>query len=186
MKKDFPILKKKSIFSGKAIHVVKWEMKAPDGKTFIRELIQHPGAAVAIPVLPGERFVMVSQHRAAVNGWLLEFPAGTLEPGEKPRVCAHRELIEEAGFRAGKLTNLVDFFPAPGISMEHMYLYLATDLRPAKGTLDADEFLEVKIVPRKALEKKIKQGKIKDGKTIIGFFYYQLLKQAGKLRGLTS
>ena len=176
MKKNFPVLKRKSIFSGRAIKLEKLLLRAPDGRVFDRELIRHIGAAVAVPVLPGERFVLVNQHRVAADDWLLEFPAGTLEVGEKPRTCAYRELIEEAGYRAGKLTKLVDFYPAPGISTERMYLYLATNLKPAPVHLDGDEFLNVKVLSYRELEKKVKHGRIKDGKTIVGFFYYQELR----------
>ena len=133
-KKEFPILKKESIFKGRAIRLEKLLLKAPDGRLFDRELIQHPGAAVAIPVLPGEKFVLVYQHRIAAGGWLLEFPAGTLEAGEAPLACAKREIIEETGFQAKKWKKLVSFYPAPGISTEFMHIFLASDLVPAAIT----------------------------------------------------
>ena len=182
MKKDFPLIRKEYIFSGKAIRLEKLWLKAPNRRTIMRELIRHGGAAVVIPVLKGEKFVLVYQHRVATDGWLLEFPAGTLEPNEKPRVCASRELIEETGFRAGKLVKMVDFYPAPGISTERMYLYLGMDLKPAPAKLDSDEFLRVTILSYRELQKKIERGVIKDGKTIIGFFYYQVLKRLGRIR----
>ncbi len=180
MKKDFSVYQREVIYSGRVVHLEKLQLHAPGGKIIQRELIRHGGAAVVVPVLSDGRLVLVYQHRVAVNGWLLEFPAGTLEPREKPRVCAYRETIEETGFKAGKLVKLVDFFPAPGISTERMHLYLATQLTPTKNKLDDDEFLKVKIVTIKQLDRMIRSGKIKDGKTIIGYFYY--LQQGARKR----
>ena len=172
MKKPFSIQRRKIIYSGRIVQLEILELSGPDGRPIKRELIRHRGAAVVIPVLKGERFVLVSQHRIAINSWLLEFPAGTLEPNEPPRACAYRETIEETGYRPRKLVKLADFYPAPGVSTERMHLFLATDLVPAEGKLDDDEFLEVRIFARRALERKIQSGEIKDGKTLIGFYYY--------------
>jgi len=150
-------------------------LRGVNGKVIEREVILHGGASVIVPVLWGERFVLVSQHRVAVGSYLLEFPAGTLERGEKPRACARRELAEEVRYRAGKLKKLVEIYPAPGISTEKMHLFLATNLRPTRqGKLDDDEFLEVRILAKRELERKIRRGEIHDAKTIIGFYYYQL------------
>ena len=173
----FKLLSRKVIYSGRVVHLEKLECEAPGKVKFSRELIKHPGAAVIIPVLPGERFVLVFQHRIAVNGWLLEFPAGTLEKNEKPETCAYRETIEEIGYQPGKLKKLVQFYPAPGISTERMHLFLATELKPAVGQLDDDEFLKVKVIKRKDLERKINRGEIQDAKTIISFYYYLQLKR---------
>ena len=179
MTKKFKQLKREVIYSGRIVHLEKLCLRAPNQKIVVRELIRHPGAAVIIPVLPDGRLVLVYQHRAAIDGWLLEFPAGTLERNESSRKCAYRETIEETGYRPGKLTKLVDFYPAPGISTEHMFIYVATKLTSDQHCLDDDEFLKAKIFSRRAIEEKIRNGKIKDGKTIIGFFYYlEYLKSA--------
>lgn len=169
------------IYSGRVVHLERLVLESYDKKIVTRELIRHGGAAVMVPVLPGEKFVLVYQHRIATDGWLLEFPAGTLEPKEKPRVCAARELIEETGYRAKRLVKLADFLPAPGISTERMHLFLATQLVPAKCNLDHDEFLEVRIVSYSDLARLIRDGKIKDGKTIIGFYYYQEYRKNHRL-----
>lgn len=172
MSGKFKTIKKEVIYSGRIVHLEKLKMRAPNGKIVHRELIRHGGAAVIIPVLKNGDLVLVYQHRVAVDGWIYEFPAGTLEKNEKPKLCAYRETIEETGYEPGKLEKLVEFYPAPGISTEKMHLYLATQLKPAPCKLDDDEFLKVKIFSKKELQKKIKSGEIIDGKTIIGFFYY--------------
>lgn len=175
-----PIVKRSVIFQGRVIRLEKLKLRAPDQSVIQRELIRHRGAAVMIPVLPGERFVMVSQYRVAVNGHMLEFPAGTLEAGERPRACALRETVEEVGYYPRKLEKLADFYPAPGISTERMYLYLATKLVSRAGKQDDDEWIERHIVEYRDLKHWIESGRIKDGKTILGFFLY--LRHKGRLK----
>lgn len=147
-------------------------MEAPDGHQFRHEVIHHPGAAVIVPILEGEKFVLVKQYRTAVGKAILEFPAGTLERGEAPLLCARREIAEETGFEARRWRKLISFYPAPGISTEFMHVFLASDLRPARMSLDQDEYLERRILSFKRLQKMILSGMIVDAKTIIGFFYY--------------
>ena len=171
MKTTFQVKKRQVIYSGRVVHLEKLTLKTSDRKTITRELIRHGGAAVIIPVLPGEKFVLVYQHRIAAGGWLFEFPAGTLEKGERPKVCAARELIEETGYQAKSLTKLVDFLPAPGISTEQMHLYLATNLRPTKSNLDHDEFIEHKTVSMTKALQMIQKGEIRDAKSIVGILW---------------
>ncbi len=149
------------------------EMALPSGKRFHHQVVNHPGAAVIIPVLDEEQFVMVRQYRTSISKTLLEFPAGTLEPGEKPLHCAKREILEETGFQAKKWTPFGSFYPAPGMSTEQMFLFLAQGLTFKKKIhLDEDEFLEPEIVSFNELKNLVLDGKIVDAKTCIGFFYY--------------
>jgi ADP-ribose pyrophosphatase len=171
-KNSFKQLKSKLIYRARLFHLNQVTMKAPDGHTFRHEVIHHPGAAVVVPVLKGEQFVLVKQYRTAVKRAIWEFPAGTLEAGESPMACAKREIIEETGFEARKWRKLTSFYPAPGISTEYMHIYLGTDLVPARMSLDRDEFIERHIVSFKRLQKMILSGMIMDAKTIIGFFCY--------------
>jgi len=174
-KLTFQLQKRKKCFWGRAVRVEKQWWKSSRGDIFDREIIIHGGASVIVPVLPNDYFVLVNQHRAAVNDYILEFPAGTLEKGEHPRKCAQRELQEEVGYRAGKLKKLVQIYPAPGISTEKMHIFLATQLSTtASQQLDPDEFLHKEIVKGKELERKIRKGQIQDAKTIIGYYYYRM------------
>ena len=155
------------IFELKAVR-----MRAPDGHEFKHEIIIHPGAAVIVPILKKDQFVLIKQFRTATGKMVWEFPAGTLEDREAPLACAKREIIEETGFQAKKWKKLVSFYPAPGISTEFMHIFLASELVPKRMELDHDEFIERKIVSFSRLQKMILDGTIVDAKTMIGFFYY--------------
>jgi ADP-ribose pyrophosphatase len=111
---------------------------------------------------------MVKQYRSAAGRVMLEVPAGTLNPGEDPALCATRELKEETGYQAAKWEPLGYFFPSPGFSTERMYLYFAQQLTKAERSLDEDEDITVELIPlTKALDM-IEKGSIIDAKTIIG------------------
>ena len=135
---------------GPIFSVVREHIRLPSGLEQDLEIVEHDGA-VAVAALTAEgSMVLVRQYRHAVGRSLLEVPAGRLEPGEDPAAAAHRELEEETGLKAGSLTLLREFFPAPGFCSEHMTLFLARDLSPAgAGRLspDADEELEVLELP---------------------------------------
>lgn len=138
--------------------------------------IRHPGGALAVPVLPDGRLVLVRQYRFAAEGWLLEFPAGTVEDHEDPATTIAREIEEETGYRAGAWQHLGDFFLAPGYSDEVIYAYLATDLEklehPPAG--DEDEDIEVLALTPEELTAAIRDGEPVDAKTTTAFLLYQL------------
>lgn len=146
--------------------------RAPDGHHFRHDVVFHPGAAVIVPILERDRFILIKQYRVATSRVIWEFPAGTLEAGEAPLACAKREIIEEIGFQAKKWQKLVSFYPAPGISTEFMHIFLASNLTPRQNQLDKDEFIETEIVSFQRLQKMIFNDTIVDAKTMIGFFYY--------------
>ena len=171
-KGNFKELARRLIYRARIFELNAVQMKAPDGHKFQHEVIVHPGAAVIVPILTQERFVLIRQFRTAVGKHIWEFPAGTLEDGEAPLACAKREIVEETGFRAKKWRKLVSFFPAPGISTEFMHIFLASDLTPARMSLDQDEFIEKKVISFSRLQQMIFNGMIVDAKTMLGFFYY--------------
>jgi ADP-ribose pyrophosphatase len=123
-----------------------------------------------VPLLPGNRVVLIRQYRFAVRGDLLEIPAGTLEPGEAPRRCAHRELMEEIGFRAGRLEKLAGVYTAPGFCNERIHLFIARDLVPERRAGDPDERIHSRVVPFATALRMAVDGRIRDAKTIAGLF----------------
>src|SRR3989338_2623466 len=120
VKGTFKTLKTTPVYQGKIFALKQVRKKAPDNRIFQHDIIFHPGAAVIIPELPDGRLILLRQYRTAANRVLWEFPAGTLEPGESPLVCAKREIMEETGFKAVHWKKLTEFYPAPGFSQEFM------------------------------------------------------------------
>lgn len=161
------VIRRRMIYRGRIIQLYQETLEL-GGRRLIRETIAHPGAAVIVPVLPGARIVFVRQYRRAVRRYLLELPAGTLEPGERPVACARRELEEETGWRAGRIRRLGEFFTAPGVLSERMFIFLARDLRPGAMKLDADEHVEPVVLPLRTAIAQVHRGTIRDGKTIVG------------------
>lgn len=148
--------------------VVKVEM--PGGRAIEVDLVRHGGAAVILPVLENggvKSIVFVRNHRFSIRRPLLEIPAGTLEKGEDPAVCAGRELIEETGYRAARVEALVEFFPSPGMSDERMFTFLATGLTHVGQDLEEDESIAVEIVPASDAIAMASDGRLEDGKSIL-------------------
>ena len=159
------------IFQGKLLDVRRDKVILPNGENGIREWISHPGAVCCIPLLPDGKIALIKQYRYALGKEMIELPAGKLVMKETPEVCAIRELEEEIGYRAYKLTFLTNIHPAIGFANEKMWLYLAEDLKKTNQKLDSDEFLE--LIPTKlddAIEMAWK-GEITDAKTMIGLLW---------------
>ena len=159
------------IFSGRLIDLYFDHIELPNGKSSTREWIKHPGAVCIIPILPNGNLCLIRQYRYGPRAEFIEIPAGKLDIGEDPLVCAKRELEEEIGYIAGKLTFLTNIHPAIGFSNEKMWVYLAEDLILSKQNLDQDEFLELYPIPVKKAIDLIYEGKITDVKTVIGILW---------------
>ena len=162
-------------FSGRLIDLYLDQVELPNGQTSSREWIDHPGAVCLIPVLPDDKICLIRQFRYGPGEEFIEIPAGKLDSGEAPLDCAYRELEEETGYRANKLTFLTNIHPAIGFSNEKMWMYLAEDLEKYKNKLDQDEFLELLPTPLEKALDWIWSGKITDVKTIIGLLWAKRL-----------
>ena len=134
LRSDYP-------FRGKLLTLRVDLVRTPDGRESRREIVEHPGAVAVVPLLPDGRVILIRQYRRPTGQALLEIPAGTREPDEDAPACAHRELIEEIGYRAGRLERLGGFYTSPGFCTEYMDVFVATDLHPVEGE-DAAEFEE--------------------------------------------
>src|SRR5579884_400467 len=108
----------KSVFEGRLLKVRVDTVRLQNGKTSTREIVQHPGAVAMVPMADAETVILVRQDRLPAGQRLLEVHAGTLDPGEEPEACAHRELAEEVQFRAGRMVKLCAFYTAPGYTTE--------------------------------------------------------------------
>lgn len=170
--KKAKVLQSEIIYEGKAFGVRRDELIEPTGVRTVREVVTHPGSVVILPVLSDGRIVMVRQYRHACRQYLWELVAGRMERGENVRHGARRELLEETGYRAKKISEFLDVFPTPGFLEERMYLLLAEGLTAGKAQPEEDEKIIVAAFTRKELEKMMKSGKLHDAKSIAGLLFY--------------
>ena len=162
------------LLTGKIFQVVRKTLVSPGGKRRERQVIRHPGAVVLLPLLDDGRIVLIRNYRIAAEEYLIELPAGTLEPNEEPLAAAHRELAEETGYRARRMERLTTFYSSPGILEERMHLYRATGLQPGPTELQGDEEIETLLTTREDALAMIRDGRIKDAKTLVGLLYHDL------------
>jgi ADP-ribose pyrophosphatase len=152
------------------------EDEAVDPKTGFeikRSIVRHAGSAVMMAVDEKKRILLVRQYRLPAEKYLWELPAGRLDPGEKPLQAARRELIEETGYRARTWKKLASFFVSPGFVQERMTIFLATGLTAGTATPMDDERIETRWFTTRELATLIREGKIEDAKTLIGFMTWR-------------
>jgi ADP-ribose pyrophosphatase len=142
------------------------------GKRHEREVVVHPGAVIILAITDDQQVLLIRNRRYAVDEILLELPAGTIEGDEPPMNCAGRELLEEAGYLAGKLTPLASFYTSPGILSEKMHAFVATKLEKAEQALEEGEDIEVVPTPLQEAIDMAASGEIRDGKTIATLLMY--------------
>lgn len=136
--------------------------------TSYRDIIEHNGGSVICPVTDDNKIVMVKQYRKAAEDFLLEIPAGKIDPGEDPYLTAVRELKEETGYTAEKITKLTEMLPTPGYSEEVLYIYLAEGLAPGETNFDENEAIDIYHVPIEEAYEMVMNGEIQDGKSQVG------------------
>jgi 8-oxo-dGTP pyrophosphatase MutT (NUDIX family) len=172
LKKPTPIATQ-PIYSGRIIEVSSERLRYATGREHDLDFVRHPGAAAVVAVDGMMRVCLVRQYRHGVADFLWEIPAGKLDPGEAPEVCAVRELAEETGVAARRWTSLGTFLPAPGIFTEVIHLYLARDLEVGPPAPDADEELEIEWLPLPDAVDRVLRGEWNDGKTALGLWRAQ-------------
>jgi 8-oxo-dGTP pyrophosphatase MutT (NUDIX family) len=175
-----PPIRTTPIHRGAIVNLRRSDYRRPDGTVVTREVIDHPGAVVMVPV-EGDHVLMVRQPREAVEQYTLELPAGKLDdPGEDPLDCARRELAEEVGRTAAGWRALGGFYTAPAILTEFIHLFIATDLTPVSGAVaDDDEAIEVVEWPLADLGSAI--DGVRDAKTLIGLMRLERELAAGRI-----
>ena len=169
-------LDSRRVYTGRVVRLDVDTVRFPDGSTGQLELIRHPGAAAIVPCAsdpPGAdpTILLIRQYRYATGGELWEIPAGTLDPGEDPEVCARRELLEETGVTAARLQRLTSIWTTPGFTNEVIHLYLATGLTMGQPSRERDEFIEVVPQPLSRVLALIRDGEIRDAKTVVAILY---------------
>ena len=169
-------MKKEKLYKGKLFELNAYYMQVEHRKVR-REIIEHPGAAAMLAFDEKGKVLLVKQHRFP-HGYILEIPAGTLEKREKPIDCAYREIIEETGYEAKKMTKLISYFPSVGYNKEEIHIFVASGTKKKfELKLDNDEFITVVKMDIKKLIGMIKSGKIIDSKTICAVMIYAAKKK---------
>ena len=172
MASGFRKLEERIVWSGTLVSAGTGTFADPDGNTFERDVVHHPGAVVVVPVVDGD-VILVRQYRAAIDRELLELPAGKRDVTDEPvELTAHRELEEEVGMRAGSMEKLAEFYNSPGFCDEHSFLFLATDLTPCATSFQGVEegFMTIERVPLPTIPGLVASGELVDAKSIIGLY----------------
>ena len=174
------VVEKQVVYEGKKVRLELHHLEDEEtGKRHTREVCVHPGAVVILPFVDADHILLIRNRRYAVDATLVELPAGTLERHEDPMNCAGRELVEETGFLAGRLKPLGNFYTSPGILSEKMYAFAAYDLTRAGAALEEGE--EIELAPANIDEAidMIRDGQIKDAKTIATLMMYDRFFRKG-------
>lgn len=163
-------------YSGRVISVDVDTVRFPNGATGDLEMVRHPGASAVVPFLddfnePDPRIILIRQYRYAAEGFVYEIPAGRLDPGEQPEVCAARELREETGYSAERLVRLTTFYTTPGFTDERIHLFAGTGLTAGSSELESDEILDLHVMQLSAAVGMIAAGEIIDGKSMVGLMF---------------
>lgn len=167
-------MNKRKVYEGKILSLSLYSLPIR-GKRVIREVVEHRGAAAVLAITDG-KVILVKQYRFPY-GYVLEIPAGTLEEGESPISCAFRELKEETGYQATKMTPLIRYYPSIGYNTEIICCFIASGAKKtSKRKLDQDEIMSVVKMDFKKVQKMILSGKIVDSKTICAVLTYALKK----------
>ena len=171
------ILSSKISYQGKVFAVSTEKVTEPGGVTSTRDVVRHNGSVVVLAVdsatNPADPLILLErQYRHAAGKFLLELPAGRIEPGEAPLAAAKRELIEETGFRARRWSRLVRYYASPGFLAEHMQVFLAEDIAEGLAEPEDDEKIELLHLPLSEVIARIEAGKIEDAKTILSVLLF--------------
>lgn len=174
------LVEERLLFRGLRFSVVRRKYVKPDRGVFERDVVVFPEAVVVLPILPGDRVVLIRQFRAPFNDFILEAPAGVIDPGEKPEKAAERELVEEVGLKPGRLVKLGSFTPAPGYSSEVLHFYVAYDLKPVGMKPEEYEIIEPIVVDLEEAYSMILENRITDMKTALAISLYKSRREAGR------
>jgi len=165
------------IYRGRILDLARETHRLPDQRESSFEIIRHPGGAAALPILADGRVLLIRQFRPAARGFVLEVPAGRLEPGEDGAGCIARELQEEIGFQASSIEPLGAVYSSVGFCNERIHLFIARDLQKTSTAHEPDEYIEPVIMSLEEALQKILGGEIPDAKTQICLLRYALQRE---------
>lgn len=172
-----PRPERRVIYRGKKIDLALQPVRLSDGSFKDREVVVHRGAVSLVPMVDADHVCLLRNERYSVGQTLIEVPAGTIDPGETPDTTAPRELAEETGYRAGRITRVAEWWVSPGVFTERMYLYLCEDLTPGPTEHQPDENLVPMVVPWDEAVAMAYDGRIDDAKTIVSLLLCDRLRR---------
>ena len=167
------------VYKGRVVSLRVDAVELPSGRQTKREIVEHGDCVAIVAIDAKDNVPLVRQFRKPAEQFLLELPAGGVDPGEEPSDCARRELEEETGYLAQKLEYLGGFYTSPGFCTEYMHLFLATELRLGERAPEADETIEVIHIPLSQIQGLITSGGICDAKSIAGLLQVILSHKRG-------
>lgn len=164
------------VYDGRIIKVDEDAVELPNGAMANLEMIRHPGASAVVPFLSDPasedpQLLLIRQYRHAANGFIYEVPAGKLDGGEEPIVCARRELLEETGCTSSRVEHLFTFYTTPGFTDERIHAFIATDLTRGEQQLQRDEVMTLETVSMSRALEMIRTGEIVDAKTALSILF---------------
>jgi 8-oxo-dGTP pyrophosphatase MutT (NUDIX family) len=177
--REATIQKLQTVFRGRVVTLNLETVRLPNGHVTELEIMHHPGGAAVVAVDARQRVCLIRQFRHAVGGWIVELPAGKLEPGEPALATAQRELAEEAGVEGTEWVSLGDYVSSPGVLTETVNLFMARGIRPAIMAHEAAELIEIHWVAIGEACRRALSGDINDGKTALGLLRAQALLASG-------
>lgn len=160
------ILSRETVYNAHAFNIEKLRVRLPDDREREYDLVSHNDSVTIIPFNEDGNIWFVSQYRMGCECEMLELPAGVMDDGEEPSLCAAREVREETGMASGKLTHLGSVYLAPGYSSENNHIFLAENLTESPLDMDDDEFLQAQKIPAEKAYEMAESGQIQDSKTL--------------------
>jgi len=170
-------LSSQQLYRGRAVNLRMDTVEKSDGKTTTREVVEHSNCVAVVVVDDQGNVLLVRQYRYPVGKFLLEIPAGGIDPNEEPIDCVRRELQEEIGYFPQKIEELGGFYSVPGYGTEYLHCYLATDLVPSRLIAEDSEGIEVVRVPISKITQLITSGEICDAKSIAALLTFLLQRE---------
>lgn len=157
------------VFRGKIFDIQTGTVALSDGQESTRDIVRHHGGVGVVP-FTGTSVILVKQYRIAIEQEILEIPAGKLEGDESPESRGRAELVEEAGYKAGKMIPAGFIYPSVGFLTEKIHLFLALELEQTQARPEWDEEIEIVETPMEEIHQKLKTGFFTDAKTIAGLY----------------
>jgi len=166
------VFETKTVYEGSVFSVREDRIAEPGGIEVTRDIVVHQGSVVLLPIFPDGSILLVRQYRHAIGAMLWELVAGRVEAGESRPAAARRELIEETGYTARRVKQILEIFPSPGFVTERMWIFAATGLQQGVAQPEEDERITAKKFSLAALDKMIRSGTLHDAKSVAGILFY--------------